>query len=405
MRAVIAGLCLVPSLALAQPAPAPAPAPPSPAEPVPSEPTASPAPAEAVPTAAPAASDATAPEATAAESPAGEPPPASTLPPIVPRFPQPPTHRLALELEIYGDGNYVSRAGTNLSQVRLDRGEAGAAVRTSEHTGAELRLETVRSAAEGGALGIDGDSLVMRIKRAQVYGDWEHAELRLDGAFGMTPDPWIASLEDRYTVRPLSATASERLLGWPTSDLAALGRASYGPARLTVSIGNGEGQRYPERNTGKTTTAVAEVVALDDPHIRLAAMVRDGSVGPASTRERRYGGSATLSMAQLSAGAEVVHADGVGDHGEVTANVIGGWAEARPYGPLVVAARVATAGYDGGRATTGGGAIAVMRGKARVWLAIDRTTSSGTAMPLPTDAGTGTTFQLIVSSVADYFAD
>jgi hypothetical protein len=203
-------------------------------------------------------------------------------------------------------------------------------------------------------------------------------------------------------VRPLSATASERLLDWPTSDLAALGRVTYGPARLSVAFGNGEGQRYPERNTGKTTTAVAEVTALADPYIKIAAMYRDGSVGPASTREQRYGGSATIAAPLASAGVEVVRALGVGERGEVEAWVFGGWAEVRPYGPLVLAARGATAGYDGGRASTAGGAIAAMRGPTRVWLAVDRTTTSGTAMPLPTDAGTATTLQLIVSTTADW---
>jgi hypothetical protein len=377
-------LCLVPSLALAQGDPAPATEP----APVPSTDAAPATDAAPVPAPAPSVPVAT--------------PTTPVVEPATPLFAVPSADRLALSLEIFGDANYISRTGDNLSELRLDRGEVGAAVRMTTHTGAELRLESVRSAAEGGALGIDGNSLVVRIKRAQVYGDYERDQLRLDGALGMTPDPWIASLEDSYTVRPLSATASERLLGWQTSDLAALGRVSYGPARLSVSIGNGEGQRYPERNTGKTTTAVAEVVPLASPRVRLAAMFRDGSVGQASTRERRFGGSATVSHKLASAGVEVVRAQGVGDHGEVEATVVGAWGEVRPRDFLAVAGRFATARYDGGSATTGGGGLALVDGPTRLWLAVDRTTSSGTAMPLPTDAGTATTFQLIVSTTADF---
>jgi hypothetical protein len=92
----------------------------------------------------------------------------------------------------------------------------------------------------------------------------------------------------------------------------------------------------------------------------------------------------------------------VGDHGDIEATVIGGWGEVRPVGLLAVAGRFATARYDGGSATTGGGALALVDGKTRLWLAIDRTTTSATAMPLPTDAGTATTFQVIVSTTADF---
>lgn len=388
MRFLIASLLSIPAVALAQPEP----------------PTPTPEPPDApAPPPAPIAHDTTTATAIA------EPPITPTTPaPPVTLFPQPSAHRLVLELELFGDAAYESpSSGTSFDELRLDRAEVGAALRMSTHTGAELRLETVRSAAQGGTLGIDGDSLVVRIKRAQIYGDYESDQLRLDGALGMTPDAWIASLEDGYTLRPLSATGSERLLGWPTSDLAALGRVAYGPARLSISIGNGEGQRYPERNTGKTTTAVIEVVPLTTPRLRVAAMARDGSIGPALARDHRFGAAATITVPIASAGAELVRALGVGERGDVAAWLVAGWAEVRPWGPLVAAARVASAGYDAGsgRATTAGGALALAYLRTRVWIALDRTTTSGVAMPLPTDPGTVTTVQLIVSTTAPFAVD
>ena len=196
----------------------------------------------------------------------------------IPTFTHLPHHRLVLELELFTDADWIRRDGPDLTQFRLDRGEVGATVGLGPNAGTELRLESLRSSAEGGALGIGGDSIVVRVKRAQVFGHYEIDDVRLEGAAGITPDPWIGALESGYTLRPLSATGSERLLGWPTSDLAAVARVAYGPVRLDVSFGNGEGLAYPERNNGKTTTAVVEALPF---------VTRD-EIGRASCRERVY---------------------------------------------------------------------------------------------------------------------
>jgi len=362
-------------------------------------------------------------------------------------FADPAAHLLEVDLELFGAGAYTSRTGSSLSEFRLDRGELGATIRPNDTLGAELRLESVRSAAEGGSLGIQGDSLVVRVKRAQVFGDWdflgdEGAErLHIHGALGITPDPWITALETEYPLRPLSATASERSLGWPASDLAALVRVAYGFVRASVSVGNGEGLDYPERNNGKTTTGVVEAVPLDLPgtaRLRLAAVARDGSVGPARVRERRFGGAATLWTALVSLGAEAVQGYGIGDRGELEALALAGWAEIRPMPKLALAARFTTLGFagGGGRATSVGGAVALEPwrgsnsphghdrlcttahgdprhcpyrrtvGNFRLWLAIDHTTTSGAAMPLPgADPGDATSFLLIASTVAPFTVD
>lgn len=320
--------------------------------------------------------------------------------------------RLAVELELYAQARWIDRAGDDLNELRLDRGELGARIGLGPRGAAELRVESVRSAMEGGALGIDGDSSVLRVKFAQLAGTTVAGPLRIDGAIGFVPDPWIGALEDGYTLNALSRTASQRLLGWPTSDLAALARAMLGPARLTVSVGNGEGLRYPEQNTGKTTTAVLELVPVHRRALRLAvaAVGRDGSIGVASLRDRRAGGSATVITPWLRGGVEVVRAWGIGDHADAEGVVIGGWAEGRLVGDLFASARGATLGFDaGGRRSTLGGALAIepwteaTRGRLRVWLALDRVTSSGDAMPLPgADAGDATLVMVIASAIAPF---
>jgi hypothetical protein len=324
-------------------------------------------------------------------------------------------HRFLFELELFTDADWVARDGSDLSQIRLDRGEVGATVGLGPQAGAELRLETVRSAAEGGVLGIDGDSLVVRIKRAQVFGHYDVGDVHLVGALGFTPDAWIASLEQDYTLRPLSPTASERLLDWAPSDLALFAAAELGPARLSVTFGNGEGLRYPERNTGKTTTAVLEVDPYVDgtTRVRLLAMGKDGSLGPASVRDQRVGGGATFASDPASAGVELVRAYGIAEVGTADGTVVGGWAEVRPILHTAVAARAATIGYDGGgRHSSFGGAVAVEpwhehdRARLRLWLALDHTTATGGAMPLAgADPGTATTLFLIASTTAPFAID
>lgn len=319
--------------------------------------------------------------------------------------------RLVLDLDLVTQARYLNVPGEDLTDLRLDRGELGARVGLGAHAAAELRLEAVRSAGEGGALGVDGDSTVIRVRYANVAGELVRGKLTIGGALGFVQDPWLRTLEDGYTLKPLSRTGSERLLGWSPSDLSALVRAAVGPVRLSVAVGNGEGLRFPERNTGKTTTAVLEVVPLDTPAARvvLAGVGRDGSIGVARVRERRAGGGATVITPYVRAGVEAVHAWGLGDRGDVTGTELAGWAEARVVDHAFVGARGATLGIDDGRRSTFGGAIAIEPwtdahgGRLRVWLAVDRLTSSGDAMPIPgADPGDATIAMLIASATAPF---
>jgi hypothetical protein len=327
--------------------------------------------------------------------------------------------RAYVELEMYSQARMTSREGQDLSELRLDRGELGGRLALGRQAMAELRFEAIRSAVEGGSLGIDGDSTVFRLRTAQLSGMHATGKLRIDGAIGFVPDPWVTSLDADSTARPLSRMGSERLLGWPNNDLSALGRVQLGPARATITVGNGEGTQFPERNTGKTTTAVVEVVPIAREQLRvtLAGVVRDGSIGVASIRDRRYGGGVTMVSQHVRAATEIILAQGIGDRGEAEGLLVSGWADARVVGPVFVAARGSTLGFadDGGRISTFGGGVAYeawrernafgdrARGRFRIWLAVDRATSSGGAMPVPgADAGNATQFMLIASAIAPF---
>lgn len=391
MNRLAVALLLVPALAHAQPDPS------APPDEPPAPPAESPPPAEP-PAPAPAAIAAPPPPAVAASTPAPDGPP-----------------RLRVDLELYARAQQVRRTGDDLSEVTLDRGELGATIALGDQADAELRLETIRSAAGGGALGIDGDSTVIRVKTAQVEGARAFGSLSLGGALGFVPDPWIRALEQDYTVKPLSRTASERLLGWPTSDLSARVTTGAGPVHATVTFGNGEGLSYPERNSGKTTTAVLSVTAVDTKDIRLVAsgVARNGSIGVASIRDHRFGGGVTAVSPWVRGGAEIVAAYGLGDRADVEALVLGGWADGKVFDGgawrLFASARGATLHIEsagGGRESTFGGALAVEPHTGlRVWLAVDRQTTSGNAMPLlGADPGDATTLMLIASAIAPFEA-
>ncbi|HEY4057962.1 MAG TPA: hypothetical protein VGM39_15210 [Kofleriaceae bacterium] len=317
----------------------------------------------------------------------------------------------AIDLELVTQGRYTVKDGDNLSEIKLDRGEVGVRLPIGGWLSAQFRAETLRSAQDGGALGIGGDSTVVRVKYANVIVHGEVSGFDIEGGAGFIADPWIQSLETSYSLKPLSRTGSERLLGWQTADLAAMGRVAYGPARLTVNIGNGEGQSYPERNNGKTTTGVVEVVALhnSDARVTLMGMGRDGSVGPSRIRDRRAGGGATAVFDVARVGFEIVRAWGIADNGAAKGTEVGAWAEANVAHKLFVGARGSTLGYSaGGRSSTFGGAISYGdsfkdAGNARVWLAVDRITNSGDAMPLVgADSGDQTVIMLMLSGDATY---
>ncbi len=339
--------------------------------------------------------------------------------------------RLYVELELTSQARMTRREGEDLSELRLDRGEFGGRLQLGKQAAAELRFEAIRSALEGGSLGIDGDSTVFRLRTAQLFGKHDLGAFRIEGALGFVPDVWLRSVEDNYTIKPLSRTGSERLLGWQPTDLAGVVRVSAGPVRGTLSIGNGEGPQFPERNTGKTTTGVLEVAPITTSQLRvvLAGVVRDGSVGVASIRDRRYGGGATVVSPHVRGGVELVFAQGIGDQAAAEGLMIGGWADAQIVDRVYLAARGSSLGLSdgGGRISTFGGGIAYepwlepttapqrgptsadpgrQRGRLRVWLAVDRVTTSGAAMPLPgADAGDATQVMLIASAIAPFILE
>ncbi len=130
--------------------------------------------------------------------------------------------------------------------------------------------------------------------------------------------------------------------------------------------------------------------------IRASAVVRDGSLGVALIRDRRFGGGLTALTPWVRGGLEVMIARGIGDRGEAEATMFGGWADGRVIDGLFLSARGATLRYadDAGTMSTVGGAVSYeawredvradrVRGRLRLWLAVDRIRVSAAMAPAP----------------------
>jgi hypothetical protein len=333
---------------------------------------------------------------------ADAPPPGSSEPPSEPL--------LVVDGELAAGWRYAARSGDDLQELRLERAELGAWLRLSPERaalalGLEVRAEAIRSAGAQSVFGIDGDSLLLRPRRAQVRGAWTPRRgPALSAAVGLIEDPWVELVGTRGQLRAWSSSASERHAAWEPSDVGARLGARLGPASLTVAATTGEGRRYPERNDGTNLTAVARVDArLAAVRAGLALVARDGSLGPGAARDRRAGGAVLARSRRVDGCAELVRVLGRDGDGGLT-----GWAWAisalgRPHRWLVASARaggVRWAGGDG--ALEFGGAVGVTPpvrhgAELELSLVVERTAVDGAPLA-DSDGADATTVMLVLAA-------
>jgi hypothetical protein len=295
--------------------------------------------------------------------------------------PTPRATRLTVAGEIFTTAAATRTEGDSLSAFDVPRAEIGAELGFGRSLLAAVRVEAVRSAADQSTVGIDGNSLVLRVKRAFVAGTTRLGSVDLRGDAGLIADPWIAAIEDGYPLRALAATASEGLLAWDTGDLGASLSGAVGPIRVAVAAGNGEGRRQMELNDGKNVTGLldAKVLDIDAATIHVLAVARDGSLGPSQARDQRFGGGLVARTKFGRAGVEVVRALGLHGRGEVEATAVAGWIAAPVYWRVGVAGRVAmldVAGAESASTTLTGAAtidlVDSASGSVRGFLAVER---------------------------------
>ncbi|MFN3200820.1 MAG: hypothetical protein ACE366_20645 [Bradymonadia bacterium] len=225
--------------------------------------------------------------------------------------------------------------GETFDEFFLERAQVGVRGRWTPELGAELRLEAVRAATPDSVVGVDGDSLVMRVKRARV--SWQlvllGAQFRVEG--GLAPDIWIETLERAYRLRGVASTLVQRGGFSDQADLGVIVGAQLfsGKLRLMASLTNGEGRNEREQNSGKNATVVASVKALTGRlwggplDVSLHGMYRSGSRGVGLARDDRLGGAVTVLHPRVGLGVAYTAADGYAGRATLEATALESWLE------------------------------------------------------------------------------
>lgn len=277
-----------------------------------------------------------------------------------------------LQSQVFGGWSYVDTEPEAFNAWELGRAELGLwslwerpSVLDGLTLGTEARVEAIRSAGPQSLLGVDGDSLVFRAKRAWGFGRlvWGSASLTLEA--GLIPDPWLDTLYQRYDLRGVGALASEVGGLFGTSDLGAGARLSLwsGLVEVRATNTNGEGRNLREQNTGKNTTVVLNVnspafgLLGEDANVSAHALYRDGSVGLGQAADHRLAGALSLVSAFGSAGFEYARADGFQAQSDRQADALSVWLNGYVWRPWVgLMARYERIRPD---AEADGGAIAI----------------------------------------------
>jgi hypothetical protein len=241
--------------------------------------------------------------------------------------------QVLLEGQTFAGFRSSQTATEDFSEFVLDRAELGTTLLTGRF-GSELRLEAIRSVSPQSVMGIDGDSLLLRVKRAWAFGRQELGPGAVEGRLGLIPDVWKELLENDYDLRGLAPTLSERAGYFDTSDLGLMAGWDgwENRVRVRVQVSNGEGRSQPERNTGKNTTVAATFtpVAVDVHRGPIRVSVhgawRQGSEGFANARSHRMATGLTFVAPCPRAGVEYVRALGWDGRPEVVSEALGMYA-------------------------------------------------------------------------------
>ena len=252
---------------------------------------------------------------------------------------------LTLDSELFaGFRRSALAGGRKFSEFALDRAELGTQLWWRPHwrldTGVATRIEAVRSAGPQSLIGIDGNSLVMRLGQAYGHAAVHVGPISIGLRGGLVPERWIEQVEKGYDTRGVDPLASDRTLMFDRADLGATLTISgwRSLVELDASITNGEGRAQQEQNRGKNTTLLLSVrplrrrLANGPLALAMHGLYRDGSYGlaldGAAGRNHRIAAALTLQSPWAFAGAEYVRALGFNARPDLVSDTLGAWASA-----------------------------------------------------------------------------
>jgi len=239
------------------------------------------------------------------------------------------------------DATFVDTApDTVLPAFRLDRLEVGGGGLWQRRLGGLWRMETIRSATPQSAFGIDGNSLLPRLRLAYgvVRGGLALAgvDVDIEARVGLVPEPWLETLERRLGARGLLPLPSERAGLLSVSDLGVTVDIDVGDGAVDVRafVGNGEGHTELERNASKNVGAVVVVVpvvvdVLGGP-LALGGQLggRYGTLGVADVADHRAQAALFASHPRLRVGLEAAAGFGFQQRAAPRPVVAGGFVDA-----------------------------------------------------------------------------
>lgn len=210
-------------------------------------------------------------------------------------------------------------------------------------------LEALRSANDGGLVGVAGNAFVFAAREAWAGYTLplpaEAGELRAQA--GIVPGFFVPVVESAWRLRLLERTTFEASGLAYAADVGA--HVSYHlPKKLGfVGLGleNGESYLRPELNRGKNFVAAAAIHPLATVRgaepLTLMVGMQLGSIGTASARANRYYGGFFWIGDRVSAGVTGVYALGVADDGAKTSAAIDVFARVEPFTNILLGGRFA----------------------------------------------------------------
>lgn len=203
------------------------------------------------------------------------------------------------------------------TRAELTRSRVEVGLVTPQHIGARVAIDGRRSAPDTSLMGLEGESLYMRLQIAEA--SYALPRLGLVARAGLIDDPWIVSGNQAWGYRSLSAIQAEREAWSPRSDMGAslTWTAPRRVVQLTPTLATGEGLQFRERNAGKDLHLLVEarpLAAIDEDRAEqlvVAIYGREGSTGTESVRSHRVGARISGRLEGVTAGVSVMKSWGV----------------------------------------------------------------------------------------------